>query len=575
MKSRIQIAFISLLSLILLAGITAFFLFARSEAQIHELNRLEQTASILADAGDGEGVAAWGPSLEAQTLSYLHFDAAGALISSSDGLAPELVSGPGLRDLLQRGEGSATLVAGDASYFTAVSPLPGGGSLVLTEPIETVSYIMDDLRNQILLGGFLLFVLGGLGTWYFSGRLMKPIEELTEATGRITDGELSHRIQLNDLEDLAPVASHFNHLADRLETTILDSLSNQNQLHAILTSMNSGVIAVDGKEKILIFNAFARKIFGIFTEPIGKDIRDVIKSEDVEQILEESEEFQELRLRRSGKTVVRFKTTELITDRNFHRGKVTVIQDVTDLKRLEQMRSQFVANVSHELKTPLTSIKGFAETLRDVEDPVIRNKFLDIIDAEAERLRRLIEDILSLSSIESLESSPKELIKAAESTIDGLHLLEVQARSKNIDLSLIIKGEPEFIGDEEMYRQLIINLVDNAIKYTDNNGRVKVRLEEEAEQVILSVQDNGVGIPADHLPRLFERFYRVDNSRDRAKGGTGLGLAIVKHITLAFGGTITVDSREGEGTTFTVSLPAHRNRNQPPGTRIQTIKFNG
>ena len=182
--------------------------------------------------------------------------------------------------------------------------------------------------------------------------------------------------------------------------------------------------------------------------------------------------------------------------------------------------------------------------------------------------------MLPLSSIESTEILKGDIVDAATVTIASLRLLEVQARDKNINLSLIIKGEPEFIGDADMFRQLVINLADNAIKYTEPNGKVKVRLEEEEDAVILSIQDTGIGIAEDHLPRLFERFYRVDKSRNRAMGGTGLGLAIVKHITIAFDGTIQVESEKGKGTTFTVTLPSHRTRTESPGARIQSYKFN-
>lgn len=485
----------------------------------------------------------------------------------------EVFSQPALQSLMEAGMGSVGLNAGGEPLVAAVAALGDGGYLVALTDLASLGLVPVRWLDILPVMAIILIIFA-LAVYLLTGYILEPLSELTRATARISSGELSSRIKVNDDPELRRLAGNFNTLSDRLETTILVSLGNQNQLEAILGSMNSGVIAVDKNNRIIIFNPFARKIFGIYSDAIGKDIRDVIHSTDLDKMLTVSEQFQELSLRKNNTTIVRYKTTSLAAENSSEQGKVTVIQDITDLKKLEQMRTQFVANVSHELKTPLTSIKGFTETLRNVEDQATREKFLDIIDAESERLQRLIEDILSLSSIESTETLKGDIVDAATVTIASLRLLEVQARDKNIDLSLIIKGEPEFIGDADMFRQLVINLADNAIKYTEPNGKVKVRLEEEADAVILSIQDTGIGIARDHLPRLFERFYRVDKSRNRAMGGTGLGLAIVKHIAIAFDGTIQVESEEGKGTTFTVTLPSHRTRPEAGATRIQSYKFN-
>lgn len=482
-------------------------------------------------------------------------------------------SAPSFQSLLTQGSGSIRLNTGGEPVVAAAALLSDGGYLAAVTDLSSIGMARVRWLDNLPVLAIILIIVA-MAAYFLSNYILEPVNELARATARISSGELSSRIKVNYDPELRRLAGNFNTLSDRLETTILVSLGNQNQLEAILGSMNSGVIAVDKNNRIIIFNPFARKIFGIYSDAIGKDIRDVIHSTDLDKMLTVSEQFQELSLKKNNSTIVRYKTTSLAAESSTEQGKVTVIQDITDLKKLEQMRTQFVANVSHELKTPLTSIKGFTETLRNVEDQMTREKFLDIIDAESERLQRLIEDILSLSSIESTEILKGDIVDAATVTIASLRLLEVQARDKNIDLSLIIKGEPEFIGDADMFRQLVINLADNAIKYTEPNGKVKVRLEEEEDAVILSIQDTGIGIAEDHLPRLFERFYRVDKSRNRAMGGTGLGLAIVKHITIAFDGTIQVESEKGKGTTFTVTLPSHRTRTESAGARIQSYKFN-
>jgi len=236
-------------------------------------------------------------------------------------------------------------------------------------------------------------------------------------------------------------------------------------------------------------------------------------------------------------------------------GTVAVIHDITDIKKLENMRSQFVANVSHELKTPLTSIKGFAETLRYVEDPETREKFLNIINDEAERLSRLISDILTLSQIEQTRSIKDDPVDVSGSISQVVMLVKNSADKKKI--RLVTSGDKiqGLYGDPDLFKQMLINLVDNAVKYSGEGSEVVISTRMEDGSGIISVSDNGIGIPKEHLERLFERFYRVDAARSREQGGTGLGLAIVKHIVLRFKGTIDVDSEPGRGSTFTVKLP--------------------
>lgn len=229
------------------------------------------------------------------------------------------------------------------------------------------------------------------------------------------------------------------------------------------------------------------------------------------------------------------------------------------MKALEHMRTEFVANVTHELKTPLTSIKGFAETLKDVEDKETKDKFLDIIYVESERLARLINDILILSEIESREFSANiEKIDVVEAIKDITHIMDSYAKTKNIRLvySGIKNDEKLFInGDYDKFKQMIINLIDNGIKYTNNDGKIEINMISKDKEVQISIQDTGIGISQEHIERLFERFYRVDKARSRSVGGTGLGLAIVKHIVLLLNGRIQINSKIGEGTTFTIYLP--------------------
>ena len=222
------------------------------------------------------------------------------------------------------------------------------------------------------------------------------------------------------------------------------------------------------------------------------------------------------------------------------------------------MRSQFVANISHELKTPLTSIKGFAETLRYVDDDETRNKFLDIIDEESDRLARLIGDILILYDIEQNRDPVYEPFSTKD-IIQNVELLVMrEAKNKNISISVDAEDDIELIGDRDKFKQMLINLVYNAVKYTEPNGSVMVSSFKDKRDFVLTVKDTGIGISKEDLPRIFERFYRVDKARSRNSGGTGLGLAIVKHIAISFNGVIDVKSTLGKGTTFIIKIPISR-----------------
>ena len=240
-------------------------------------------------------------------------------------------------------------------------------------------------------------------------------------------------------------------------------------------------------------------------------------------------------------------------------GALAIVEDITELRRLEQVRTDFAANVSHELKTPLTSIQGFVETLDAgaIDNPEMAHKFLRIIMMETERLTRLINDILSISKLESGDTEvATERIRLDKKAFDICEMLTIQARAKNVTLNYRLNAEPVFIiGNPDRVEQLLVNLTENAIKYNVEGGSVTVQVFANANEANVTISDTGIGIADEHLPRLFERFYRVDKGRSRQMGGTGLGLAIVKHIVRSMGGEIEVHSKLGEGTEFLITLP--------------------
>lgn len=572
MKKRIITSSMIFLLSILIFSVLVLSSYYGREAQAEAKQNLKTAVELLADSTRTTAQAVVLSTQEMKRSILYVLDASGN--SQGPILPPDLKSSEAFKASLDNDTGTAQVMIAGKQFVSASAQLEDGGWLIGVSQLAPMKGYLYVVGQNLLLILAILFAGGIVVVFYLTNYILEPLHDFTRTTAQLAAGDLSSKVKLNKHSEFEGLVENFNLLMDQMDTMRIDSLGSQSQLESILGSMNSGVIAVDNNNKIIIFNPFARKLFGIFTETMGKDISEVIKDDDLLKMMIVADQFQELVLKRNSNTVVRYKTTELLTDRSLKRGKVTVIQDVTDLKTLEQMRSQFVANVSHELRTPLTSIKGFSETLRDVEDPTTKNKFLDIIEAEADRLNRLIEDILTLSSIENQEVQIADIIDLTNATKNSMGLLEVQAKAKNIELSLIVKGEPEIIGDADMYQQMILNLVENAIKYTGANGRVKVRLEEWFDSIILKVEDTGIGIPTEHLPRLFERFYRVDKARHRAEGGTGLGLAIVKHIVITFGGTIQVESEPGKGSIFTITLPAHFKDGRKPGNRFETIKFN-
>lgn len=384
--------------------------------------------------------------------------------------------------------------------------------------------------------------------------IIYPVKELEIATNKIANGDYSRRVSIYTNDEIGSLANTFNNMADQLQSRISDSLDKQNKLEAILESMESGVIAVDNKQKVMLINPYVKNLFGIKEDIIGENISEYIIDYDILSFMRNipAIEMKEIKLIHPILRELRIKKAPIINDKKIPIGVVITVLDITDIKRLENIRSQFVANVSHELKTPLTSIKGFAETLKFVEDLPTRNKFLDIIDKEAERLTNLINDILILSNIENNHKMKEEEFNPAKVIEDVINMVTPQMNSKQIEINFSSNGTNELNGDRDKFFQMILNLVENAIKYSNDKTLISIRTYDINDYTYIEVEDNGIGIPKEDLPRIFERFYRVDKSR--AKGGTGLGLAIVKHIARMFNGEIFVKSTLNKGTKFTIKL---------------------
>ncbi len=427
----------------------------------------------------------------------------------------------------------------DMMYFATSF---GDGYIVRSAvPMESVSLVeWSYVRIYIVV-----MIASLLITFLFSSRLakaiVKPIRDLEDATHRISQGELRERVTVHSNDEIGELAVTFNYMADKLENSFNDTTHKQIELEAVLISMDSGVIAVDKDFRVMLINPYAKKIFGIDRDIIGDKLLNTIRDFELEDIIKNKEHQRELTIFWPAKRDLKIKTADIVIGKE-NMGTVAVIHDITDIKRLENMRSQFVTNVTHELKTPLTSIKGFAETLKYVEDKETREKFLSIINDEAERLSRLISDILTLSQIEQIRDSKDDPIDVANIISQVVMLVKNSAEIKGIKISTTGTEIVGLHGDADLLKQMIINLVDNAVKYSGEGSEVVISTHMENAHAVISVSDNGAGIPKEHMDRLFERFYRVDAARSREQGGTGLGLAIVKHIALSFKGTVEVDS---------------------------------
>jgi two-component system phosphate regulon sensor histidine kinase PhoR len=388
-----------------------------------------------------------------------------------------------------------------------------------------------------------------------------------DAARKFGTGDLSARIRVRRADELGELARILNLSADHLQGRLAENVRERARTEAILSAMADGVLAVDHRGVVLLANDALRHNLDL-RDPVGRHHVEAIRQREVGTLLGEvletggrrSRELSLARLRR----VFALTAVPFPGDQGRPRGAVLTFHDITERRRLEQVRRDFVANASHELRTPLTSIRGFVEALEDgaINDPATAARFLEKIRNHADRMAALVEDLLELSRLEAGERPvhfeevlPSEVVEDVMASFSGL------AERKGMRLIDTSGGAPPIVTDAERLRRILENLVDNALKYTPAGGRVEVSASAAAEGgVRVQVMDDGPGIPAEHLPRIFERFYRVDKARSREMAGTGLGLAIVRHLAGGMGATVDVSSEPGKGTTFTVALPPEASR---------------
>lgn len=457
-------------------------------------------------------------------------------------------------------------------YLYVAIPMKRNGEILgvtrLAYPLNEINKINIGLIRNIIISVFIGLVIAIPLGYRYLNHITEPIKEITNIARKIADGDYKSRVNVESSDEIRILADTFNFMSHTLNTNISELQDKNTKLKSIISSMKEGLIAIDNNKKIILINSTAKKLFNIDSEDVfGAHLQTLINNTKIKNVLGEmleksTAEKAEVMVNEPETKALKIYTDfiKLNEDPNRIIGTLILILDVTEMRKLEKMRTDFVANVSHELKTPLTSIMGFIETLKGgaINNEKVRDRFLDIIEIETERLTRLIDDLLTLSDIESngLNFGKKEKISINNVVEEVSHMAEELTKQKSIKYNYEIEEDLPFIyGSRDWLKQLVLNLVENAIKYTPENGEVKVFGYQRKNNIFIKVKDSGIGIPKKDIPRLFERFYRVDKARSQKIGGTGLGLAIVKHIVIAFGGEIRVKSEEGKGTEFTVRIP--------------------
>lgn len=463
----------------------------------------------------------------------------------------------------------------DGNVFSMASKVKMNGFngyIYVSEPLRSVKEMNRNLIIFSFFGVIFVLISSFILKKLFERDILRPIEYITLNSQSTGKDNIKDRVLVDSNDVIGIMSEEYNSMLDRIESTINDLEESKKSIESGFQNISIGVIQVDTELRIVFVNPFMLSLFkSKFNELEIRDkklielIRDskIIKS--IKQCIDEkiSDEF-ETGIGEDEEQTVRVCIEPIISDREDANvlGSFITIYDVTKIRKLEQMGYDYISNATHELKTPLTSIKGFVETLKDgaIDDKEVSHKFLGIIEQECERLSNLISDILQLSEIQNTEEETNtEPCHMQDIVAEVGVFLKKQAQARDIKLiKNIDENIPVVMLNKNRIKQMIINIVDNAIKYTHAGGKVEMKCYAKDNQVVLSVKDDGIGIPKEALSRLFERFYRVDKGRSRSQGGTGLGLSIVKNIVDLYNGTIEVFSEVGKGTEFVIKLPIKR-----------------
>jgi two-component system phosphate regulon sensor histidine kinase PhoR len=553
------------LIVIVTAGTAAY----RSSIRAHYLNELTGTAALGASVIRQYGVDAARPLFDswdtqiAVTASVI--DGPARFVPVPGGGIE--VGDPATSEGGEPRTGFARDATGTEYAYVVVAVSPGDDSGIFFSLAAPFAWIDGRTRSAlaIVIAAVLVTTAAMALVMGRYARLVNgPIRTIQTAARNFASGRLDFRLQPAGPEEIQTLARDLNHMAAELRARIGAISSQRNELETILGSMLEGVVVLDENRVILSMNAAAADLLEISVEEsAGKSLIQQLRISELDELVDH--------VLKSGQPVERTITvyrdqpihlqvhvTRMISDDEGTGGGVLIVlNDISRLEQLEQLRKDFVANVSHELKTPITTIQGFVETLMDAppDDDQYR-RFLEIILSHATRLNLIIEDLLSLSRIEAAD----ERVHFTECEIDDIvnsvvAVCAPKADQRKISIEPVISGSRTVTANPSLLEQALVNLLDNAIKYSDAGARVAIDIRNGNGMLRVSVRDTGPGIRKQDLPRIFERFYRTDKARSRELGGTGLGLAIVKHIAIAHGGEVTVESQPGEGSTFVISIP--------------------
>jgi two-component system phosphate regulon sensor histidine kinase PhoR len=433
----------------------------------------------------------------------------------------------------------------------------------LALPLNELQHQQNMILNLVFLGLFLAFIFSLFLSFGFSNQVTKPLRQMVEVGKKMSEGDFTRRIKIKTKDEIAELGKTLNQMSVELSEKIAEITEDRSQLQSILSSMVEGILAVDHRGKVLLANDALSRMFELNASLYGKPHYEVIRDPELNEFIQEvlssgQEKRNEISFIHPREGDFLIQSALVKHPREGAIFAVFSFHDITELKRLEKVRKDFVANVSHELRTPLTSIKGFVEALQDgaINNPEQSSRFLSIISQHTNRMNKIISDLLQLSQIESKELELKiETFSVKELVEEVVYTLKRSADEKSQNLEVNLHSEDaRVLGDKYRINQALTNLVDNAVKYTPEKGTIKIESRDKGECIEIAVIDNGIGIPRNDLPRIFERFFTVDKGRSRELGGTGLGLSIVKHIIEAHGGKVNVRSQLGKGSEFSFVL---------------------
>ncbi|GAB6268212.1 MAG: phosphate regulon sensor histidine kinase PhoR [Smithella sp.] len=438
------------------------------------------------------------------------------------------------------------------------------GYVRLARPLHDVQNVIDKVYQYILLSLFIVAIISLMIALFFSYRLAAPIRSMEKFTERLRQGKQVGTIILDTADETKKLADNINFLVEELKSKISIANEEKSKLMTAFTSMNEGVLITNEQDLIEFISPVLSNMLAIqYGDVNGKTLMESFRSVDLQKAFLE---FKETRVNVSREitmgTVEPIILSVSISTVHGHPDEektMIVFHDVTRLKKLEQIRVDFVANVTHEIKTPLTAIIGYLDTIKDgaINNIEETKRFIDIILKHAERLNRLVEDLLTISNIEMKETKLNfESVSLNAALTNVISLVEAKAKLKNITIQNDVRENIDQIkADKDKLTQIFVNVLDNAVKFTPESGNVVIKTDEAGAYTVVSISDTGIGVPKDEIQRLGERFYRVDRSRSRDLGGTGLGLSIVKHLMIAHGGRMEIESQLGRGTKVSLFFP--------------------